>query len=627
MKTRCALVIGHVDHGKTALVRALTGIETDRLEEEKQRGLSITAGYAHHAYPTGVLDFIDAPGHEDFIQAMVAGATGAKSVLIVISAAEGVRAQTLEHLCIAELLGITNGIIAVTKSDLLGAAARPEQQAKIQHDLAHTPFAKLPMVWCSAQTGEGVDALHASLETLLSQPVGSVGPIQSFLPIDRVFTLPGHGTVVTGTLSGQVLAVGSEAMIMPQGRPVSIRGLQSRGVTRDLIHPEERTAANLRGVSVSEIKRGSVLCIAGSAAASHCIDATIELLPQSAHRVRHNEDVRVLFGTSSEVASLRLYGGGQLGVGQTGLAQLRFKKPVVGFAGQRAVLRRLSPPSTLGGAVFLDPQAVSTRSSDAQRVSVLEAAQAHDVPAIANALAKACGGAVCLSDVARLARLSSTATRAMLSTGFDALGSDFVGSHADINACKSMILDTLASYHARYPLHTAAPRTGIARNTVAQALLSYAEKALLDTGSIRLRGAGLALSNHDPLALLTPQQSERIAQIENMFRTSDLSPPPTQSIIQDGADHDLLELCIDLGRLTVLRNVSLNQTLVFHTDALTAAAARLRTAFVPPQSFTTGEARTALGTTRKVIVPVLEYLDTQGVTVRTADARQMSALI
>lgn len=627
MKTHCTLVIGHVDHGKTALVRALTGIETDRLEEEKLRGLSITAGYAHHSYPTGTLDFIDAPGHENFIQSMVAGATGAKSVLIVISAVEGVKAQTLEHLCIAELLGIQNGIIAVSKSDLIDPAIRAEQQADIEADLAHTPFANLPLIWCSAQTTEGIDTLHLALESLLSLPDYSVGPLQTFLPIDRVFTLSGHGTVVTGTLSGRSLEVGSEAIIMPQERRVSIRGLQSRGVKSDLIHSGERTAANLRGVSVNEVKRGNVLCRVGSAAPSRSVDVIIAMLPQSAYRIRHNEDIRVLFGTSSEVASLRLYGGGQLGPGQAGLAQLRFKKPVVGFAGQRAVLGRLSPSSTLGGAVFLDPQATPTPSGDAQRVNVLVAAQARDVPAIAYALAQACGGAVRLSDVARIARLSPEAAGGLLGADFAALGSELVASHADIDACKSIILATLASYHARFPLHTAAPRTVIARNTAVQALFSYVEKALLDSGSIRLCGAGLALSNYNPVALLTPQQSERIAQIEDMFSTADLSPPPRKNVMQDGADQDLLQLCIDLGRLTALRNVSLNQTLVFHTDALVAAAARLRAAFAPPQSFTAGEARTALGTSRKVIVPVLEYFDAQGITVRTADARQMSAQI
>ena len=622
MKTRCVVVVGHVDHGKTALVHALTGIETDRLAEEKARGLSITAGFAHATYPTGTVDFIDAPGHEDFIQAMIGAASGAGAALVVVSATEGIGAQTLEHLCIAGLLDITRGVIAISKSDLLPASEQAARLAELRADLSRTPLANAPMILCSAHGGAGLDDLHAALQALLEEATATPATPHCFLPIDRVFSMPGRGTIVTGTLLGDDLAVGDAVVLLPTGRTATIRGLQSRGKDRDRVHAGERMAANLRGVAVDDIARGSVLCVGDAAAPATCMDVHLNLLPTAT--LKHMDTARVSFGTASATAQVRLFGGGQRAPEGAGYGQLRFNKPMVGYAGQRAILRRLSPAQTIGGAMFLDPQAMPTGSSDKGRLQVLEAVHKGEAKQIANTLAQTQDGVAQLTDVARLARLTVTETLAALTDTFETLGAGMIASRTYIETCKAKVLNALTTYHATHPLHAMAPHRALGTSTMAPALLQHIEYALQATREIHRQDGKLALSGHDPIALLSKDQHARMADIEAAFHDAMLSPPATDSVVQAALDHELFALLIDTGRLIALRNVSLKQTLVFHADTLTAATATLTATFPPPQTFTTSEARSALATSRRVIVPLLEHFDTRGLTIRHGNARQMA---
>ncbi|KIN71993.1 Selenocysteine-specific translation elongation factor [Sulfitobacter guttiformis KCTC 32187] len=624
------MVIGHVDHGKSALVRALTGTETDSLPEEKQRGLSITPGYAHRSYPAGVIDFVDAPGHEDFIAAMVAGASGARAALLVISAREGIAAQTLEHLRIAQLLGIETGIIAITKSDLVETAEQDLLRREIRAALAHSVFATAPIIFCSALTGDGLDSLNDALESVLKISTTQVNPpSDSFLPIDRIFTLAGLGTVVTGTLLGADLTTGGEAVVLPEGRKVSIRGLHSRGLPRETVHTGERTAANLRGVAVADIARGSVLCAAGSYAPSVCIDVEISLLPDAPAPLKHNQDLRVLFGTAHVVANLRIFGGDQLRSKHSAFAQLRFKRPVAGFAGQRAILRQLSPAATLGGAVFLDPLAAPARAGDASRIAVLEAASAGDPCHIAHALCTSASakGIARLSDVARLSRKPLAGLQTALLPEFDLLEGDLIAPHSRISGCKAEIIGALATYHIQFPLHLAAARTILAKLNFARPLLDYCERVLIDNGDILEAGAGLTLEAHDPLTLMTDKQHSRMAEMITVFRAAGLSPPAAATVVHDQTDADLLALCIDTRALTALHNVGLDQRLVLDTQAVQSAAVTLLCAFPPPHEFTTSAARSALETSRRVIVPLLEHFDTCAITLRSGDTRRMAKAI
>lgn len=621
MNTCCVVVIGHVDHGKTALVRALTGTDTDRLPEEKKRGLSIVPGYAHATYPSGIVDFIDVPGHEDFIPAMVSGASGARAALVVISATEGIRAQTLEHLEIAAALGLEKAIVAVTKSDLLTMVEREHRMAEIRHALSDTDFGDAEMIACSALTGAGLEELHSLLEALVTRPPHRVAPPHAFLPVDRVFSLAGRGTIVTGTLTGGALVSGSQAQIMPPGVQVTLRGLHTRGEERAIVQAGKRIAVNLRGIAVAQIPRGAVLWSGGDYGLSHCMDVALTRPPRGAHRLKHNEQVRVLLGTANAVAHVRLF---STDAGDATYAQLRFQKPVVGFAGQRAVLRRLSPQQTIGGAIVLDPQATPARPNDALRIALLAAVERQDISGVAANLARAQGGVFSLNQMARLMRQCVPKAQIALGQGFVPLGADCVAAREDIADCAVRITAALRNYHTEHPLDVAAPRSVLSGLKANAALVVHAESVLLENGLIRAHGTRLALSGHDPVSLLTPDQRVRMAALEAMFREAALAPPRHQDMAQDALDRDLMALLVEVGRLCALPNIALGQTIVLHRDALDAAAVLLRAAFPPPLSFSTSQARSALSTSRRIIVPVLEYFDTQGITLRTNDLREMA---
>jgi selenocysteine-specific elongation factor len=620
MKTRCIVVVGHVDHGKTALVRALTGMETDRLPEEKARGVSIAAGFAYHTYPEGIVDFIDAPGHEDFIQAMIGAATGARGVLVVVSAVDTPQAQTFEHLAIAGLLGIDRGVIAVTKSDLIAPLQRGIRLGEIRAALSATVMADAPMILCSAHDGSGIAPLHAEIRKLLADHTVPEAPRGAVLPVDRVFSLAGQGTVVTGTLLGGDLFATDELTLQPKGHRAPVRSLQSRGVPRNCVHAGERVAVNLRGIQVDQVKRGTVLSARNIVAPSVCIDVRIDMLGTASKALRHMEKLRVHFGTSQENATVRLFGGGPLWPDQSGFAQLRFENPVVGFEGQRAVLRRLSPAETIGGAGFLDTQSMPARAGDLHRLNLLRAVDQRAPAEISGALCLTSGGAARVRDIVRLMRQDQDETLDALGNAFERVGSDLIARRADLEDVGEIITQAVAVYHAEFPLKMVAPLAVVAPADRSTALTAHVLDQLNQRGIIRLSATGIALQTHDPIASLTPDQQAVITHIDVTFASAALTAIPADT------NPDLIALLVATGRLVSLYNFSLKQTLLLHVDALVKAAELLAAAF-GCDPFTTSQAREALGTSRKIIVPLLEHFDKTGVTLRTGDARQATGAI
>lgn len=621
MRTCCVLVIGHVDHGKTALVRALTGAETDRLPEEKARGLSIVPGFAHCVYPGGIVDLVDAPGHGDFVQAMITGAAGAQAVLVVVSAVDGVQEQTLEHLRIAGSLGIHDAVVALTKADLADADQLATRHDDIRAVLSAMPFRSAPIIPCSARSGAGVNTLHHALAALLAADPVMPAPLHPFLPIDRVFSMPGRGTIVTGTLLGAALTQGDEVVLQPSGVSAMIRGLQSRGRDRDRVQAGERVAVNLRGVAPGTASRGAVLVSGQSVAASLCMDVELALLREVTGDVRHMEQVRVSIGTAHAVAQLRLFGGGSITPGENGFAQLRFRDPQVAFAGQRAILRRPSPARTIGGIAILDPRAQPARAGDGARLAILRAAVKDDPAAIARALSDASGGVARLDDVARLARLTQQEAREALGEGFVEIEEGVVCAEGTIALCERAYLSALRSGHDSQPLRLWVDRGEIRLRDVSPDLRAHVERILLARGDMRGQGNSVALATHDPVSRMTPAEKGRKEEIEGALRLAALDPLAIAEVLKNQTDEALFALSLADGNLVETPNVTLNQMLVFHIDVLIAAADALAEAFPVPQRFTTSEARRALGTSRRVIVPVLEYFDAQGVTAREADTR------
>lgn len=629
MTRSCPLVvIGHVDHGKTALVRALTGMETDRLREEKERGLSIALGFAYRTYPNGVIDFIDAPGHEDFIRTMVAGAAGAQAALVVVSATEGVAPQTLEHLEIAVQLGITRGLVVLSKSDLVS----PDQRSAVAKDVASRAraagFSPDGAVFCSAQTGEGIEDLHMSLDQLLAHinppPVNSA----FFMPVDRVFSAHGVGTIVTGTVLGGELAPADEVEIGTQGLLATVRQLQIHGAEVPQAGAGQRVAVNLRGVPVEAISRGDVIQPPGAFPASTRLHGVIRLPMDPTRQIKHAQSLRVMVGTLSDIASIRLLDTQHVGPGETALAEFRFAEPVVTFAGQRAVLRRLSPASPSGGALILDPSPGPTRRRDPALVHTLTAAECGDVPAMAQGLATQGNHTFDMRDLARLARRSATEAQAEMDDALVDLGNDLWASRASGDAAVEALQRALDDFLTAHPTKVTvalSPIREALQRSFHPALIMWAERRLVEDGSLAVRGTDALVTSHDPVAALTADQHGRMQAIEAALQAGGTEPPDASDLIKmDPEAENLLEILIHSECVVSVYNHALRRLVYFHRDGLRGAAHRLGDAFPHGAQFKTGEARIALGTTRKFIVPLLEHFDTVGVTLRDGDLRCMA---
>ncbi|UWR19584.1 selenocysteine-specific translation elongation factor [Sulfitobacter pontiacus] len=619
MTSACVIVIGHVDHGKTALVRALTGMETDRLAEEKARGLSIALGFAHCEMAGGTLDLIDAPGHEDFIRTMVSGASGAQGAMLVVSAVEGIAAQTREHVQIARLLQVPVAVVAVTKVDLIPEAALPARLVEIADALAAQGVTGAELVPCSATTAGGTDHLRQVLARRFNALPARAAPMGAFLPVDRAFTLSGRGTVVTGTLLGGALAVGEVLTVQPSGAATVVRGLQARGAAQERVAAGERVAVNLRGIALEDIARGDVICTGGQGA-TLCMDVWLTVADTAPRPVKHMQDLRVLWGTAHEVATLRLMGGGQIAPGGAGLGQLRFKRPVVGFAGQAAVLRQLSPAATLAGAVILDPQATAVGAGDRRRLAVMQAAQQQDGTALAAALCAQGRGVALWSDLVRLARCDATAA---LPTSVVRLSPEHIALADDLATVQTAVVAALQRFHTDHPIKQGAALSMLQRVTPLLGLVPFAKAELVRGGEVVLRDGLVSLARHDPFAALAPQQLARLTEIEERMRAGGTSPPDVRQFDAPD-DADLIALLVAQGRLVSLANIALKQQVVFHAATIGQAQRSLAASFPPPTAFTTSAARTALGTTRKLIVPLLEHLDALGMTLRDGDTRQIA---
>ncbi|MDP9319669.1 MAG: selenocysteine-specific translation elongation factor, partial [Chloroflexota bacterium] len=364
---------GHVDHGKSTLIRALTGIDPDRLREERERGMTIDLGFAWLTLPGGAdVGIVDVPGHQDFIRNMLAGVGGIDAVILVIAADEGVMPQTREHLAILELLGIERGVVALSKRDLVDDEWAILVRAEVRAALARTPLADAPIVDVSATTRRGLDELLAALETVLGAAPPRRDLARPRLPIDRAFTMTGFGTVVTGTLVDGSLRVGDEIELVPSGLRGRIRGLQTHRRAIDVARPGSRVAANLTGIEKEAVDRGMVLALPGTLAPTSVIGARLRMLRDVSGPLEHGDAVRVHAGTAEAIARVSVLDeGGVIEQSKDAWVQLRLATPMTVAVGDRLVIRRPSPSETLGGGAVADPSGERSRTR-AEAVAALE---------------------------------------------------------------------------------------------------------------------------------------------------------------------------------------------------------------------------------------------------------------
>jgi selenocysteine-specific elongation factor len=615
---------GHIDHGKTALVRRLTGVDTDRLPEEKKRGISIDLGFAPLTTPAGVqVGIVDVPGHERFVKNMLAGVGGIDCVLLVIAADEGVMPQTREHFAIVKLLGIPRGIVVLTKSDL----AEPEWLELVKRDvralLEGTVFADSPMVEFSSVTGAGAPELLAALDAQLAGSTARRLDEPARLPVDRVFTVEGFGTVVTGTLWRGVVRAGDALELLPDARPVRVRRVQVHGVTVEEARAGQRTAVALHGVERDQVERGDWLAAPGSLKASSMLDVRFELLPDYPRDWKRDVRVRFHLGASERIGRLVLLEGEKLKPGSSALAQIRLERPAVAARGDRFVIRSYSPARTVGGGTVIEPVAVKRRrnaagiealavgESGSLDARVLQRLEAETRPVVAETLAQTMSES--------LAPLAAALARLVDSGAIVATSPDRWLSARRWTGAREAIVRGVRAFAAKYPARYGIPKGELKSGlkTLDAALFDAAFDTLINEGVLEMRAERVRPAGEPwqpPAAVMTALEKVE-AQLE---AAGYLVPENAAWQAKLGAPAaEVVALGLFLGRL-----VRVSQDLTYSARQLETLREKLAGYFEKKPSLTVGDFRALTGASRKYAVPLLEHTDRVGWTLRAGDERK-----
>jgi selenocysteine-specific elongation factor len=621
-------VIGHVDHGKTALVRALTGIDTDRLAEERRRGLSIVLGFAHLEASGVAIDLIDAPGHQAFIREMVAGATGFDGIVLVVAANEGLMPQTREHFGIARLLGIETGVIALTKADTVDSAVLKQRVEEIQAFTTGSFLEAADIVAVSAPSGEGIDALKRALCRLPARTeIADASP--AYLPLDRVFTMQGFGVIGTGTLRGGPLRRNRALAIQPRGTSASIRGMQVHGADVETAHAGQRVAVNLRGVGLNDVRRGDVLAGSDGAQPTRLFDARIEILSDHATPVRNAQNVRLLIGTADLQARIRWLESVEVAPGHAGFAQLHAERDVVCVFGERFVIRSDSLNATIGGGMVLDSNARRHRRFDEAVAARLQARLRNGVHAVvAQQLETEPAIAMPLGALAAAAGVSESRARHLAREcgGVD-IDRGTYASQERLQRLSDEARDCIAHFHAHNPQHAGMSKSDLAAAlgiTPASVALDWTIARLIEGGAVVGTAAALRIAGFDPLAELTAAQRRLATSFLERARAAGLSGLDlTQAAEQGEPARNILRLLLDSRRLVRLQTKERQRHVVLHAEVIGSAEIALAEAFPYPAQFAVKDARDLLKSTRRCIVPLLEHFDAAGFTLRSGDLRQL----
>lgn len=616
---------GHVDHGKSTLVQALTGMNPDRLKEEQEREMTIDLGFAWLTLPQGEsVGIVDVPGHRDFIENMLAGVGGIDAALFVVAADEGVMPQTREHLAILDLLGINGGVIALTKIDLVND---PEWldlvSAEIMETVSHTVLANAPIVPVSARTGQGLDELLNALQACLAERPSRPDLGRPRLPIDRAFTMTGFGTVVTGTLSDGTFTLGQEVDIQPQGLRARIRGLQTHKRKIERAVPGSRVAINLAGVSPTDLRRGDVVTLPGVLRPTQLIDVRFRHLPDAPRPLRHNTEVKFFSGAAEVVARVRLLGDESLAPGASGWLQLRLARPLALAAGDRFILRATSPPATIGGGVIVDPHPARRHRRFQPEVIVRLEALVQGTPTEVLFQTLEQQGVAQASELLRRLPLgggseAQAALNALIQGGrviaLTESPDPFLASRPAWERLSGEINAALAAYHRAHPLRRGMPREELRSRLrlEARAFQAVLGRAVAD-GRVVDQGAVVRLPDFTPH--LTAEQER---QAEALLAACRRDPYATPSVKEAAAQigPDVLQFLTEHGRL-----IQVSEEVLFLPETYQAMVAGVRRYIEEHGSITVAQARDLFNTSRKYVLALLEHLDRVGVTQRVGDER------
>jgi len=604
---------GHIDHGKTALVRALTGIDTDRLPEEKRRGITIDLGFAPLDLPNvGVAGVVDVPGHEAFVRTMLAGATGIDLALLVIAADEGVMPQTREHLAILGLLGIRGGVVALTKSDLVEPDWLDLVRLDVADVLAGTAMADAPMVATSVVTGAGLPALREALAAAAADVSARRDDDVFRMPIDRVFTIRGTGTVITGTVWSGSIGRDDVVRVMPDDKTVRVRGLQAHGTAIDRAKPGTRLAVALAGIDHDALTRGAVLVSEGGWHASRVLRADLTLLGNTAAALSPRASVRFHLGTT-EVGARVVTPGGALSPGETKAGRVVLDAPVVVRAGDRFVIRGGSPVSTLGGGVVVDPHPAHRRARP-------WTAQHDSFDArLSLALREAGGEGLGIADLPVRLGASPSDVAACLEKHKEVLR---IGARIFDRAYRDELVSSLAEavarHHQRNPLDAGVLLQTIRARVVGRSeLLDDAVRTAVISGHLETIENGL-VRRTGWRPTLSNDQTDLKATLAGALRTAGPEPP---SLGELSAAHgpSVVPIIRMLEREGTI--VPVESDRYYDAGALTALVDRLRNGMIGGREYTPSELRDVIGLSRKYLIPFLEYCDRRGITERRSTGR------
>lgn len=623
---------GHIDHGKTVLIGALTGVNTDRLAEEQKRGISIDLGFAEFTLPSGrKAGVVDVPGHEAFVKNMLAGATGFDLALIVVAADDGIMPQTREHVDIINLLGVKKAVFAITKSDLVDGEMVELVGEEIKDLVKGTPLSVAPIIPVSAKTGAGIDKLLAVLDEAAAQLEEKQSAGLFRLPVDRVFVLKGAGTVVTGTLWSGSLKPDTSGVILPENTPVRIRSVQVHGSQVTKAAAGNRVAVNLPGIDKDEISRGDVLVPAGTFKPAFMVDAEFSLLKDAPAPLKNRTRVRVHHGTAEIMARIVLLDHEILEPGDRAYVQLRMEKPVAAMRGDRFIVRSYSPMVTIGGGEIIFGHARRHKRFDGYAVNLLDAAYSGDMASALKMMLDKRGAPIADDELRNLTDLSPEDLKAAMATltaakDVIAIKGDkmYYVSEPGMKALETRIVTAVNDYHAANPLEN-----GISKETVKSKYLRRVDpKAsggllaeMVNRGLIKMQGDIVVGANQEPGG---GEQEKMKNAFEEQFKTKQLAPPSVFELSEDFrlTPKEAQTIIAALKKDNKLYQIA--DGIMMHTEVLKNVEDRARELLAGGGRVTVSEFKDAIGTSRKYAVPLLEYLDRQKITKRDGDYRVLA---
>ena len=626
---------GHIDHGKSALVRALTGTDPDRLPEEKRRGITIDLGFADVAIGDLKLGFVDVPGHERFVKNMLAGAHGIDLLALVIAADEGVMPQTREHFDICRLLGVQNGLVVITKRDLVEAELLPLVEDEVRSLVAGSFLADAPIVAVSAKTGAGLDDLKGRLTEVAARVPARSSDFITRLPIDRAFSMKGFGAVVTGTLIAGQISEGDELELLPPGIKVRVRGLQVHGHAVKQAHAGQRTAVNLAGIDTAQIERGMVLAPPGRLRPTQILDVWIDVLPGAPRPVRSRSRIRFHIGATEVLGRVTVLDVvSEVPPGGGAVAQLRLESPVVALHDDRFVLRSYSPAETIGGGKVINPLAAKHRRKETkQTIELLQALMNPDrATKFAGLVRSSRKHGIRSADIAAatgwtnevFTQVAAAATKQ--GATIDA-GGVYLANESFDQLSRDVIAE-LDRYHKREPL-----ARGMLRETLREKLFARALPEVFSAVIGRLEVKGEVTSEKDVLRLsshrvdLTDQDARLSAQIEKIYLDAGVEAPSLDEAMtrahvapaQRAQARKILQLLIDSRKL-----IRVHGDMFMHAKAIEGLKQKLHdyaAQHEPDRLIDVPTFKNLAGVSRKYAIPLLEYFDREQLTRRAGDKR------